>query len=364
MKFSKIWLTALILPLLFSFTTQREFTKTINKEFDISASGTVDLQHRKGKTNVHIWNQNKVKIDVTIRVETTTEAKANQVFERISPEFENSSSLVKSVTKIQDKSKWKFWNWNSKDKYHVDYEIYMPASVKLNSSISYGFISIPNIENNLNVKLRYSDMKAADVNGTANLDFAYSHANIANMGDADIDMRYSDLTAESADDVHLDAGYSKINLANAETLNADSRYSDLVLGEVGKLNLDAGYGSTKAKAVGEAILDGRYTDFSFESMSGRGDFDLSYSDVKIGGLSNSFGEISADGNYSDVIITLASGTGFKLEASTKYGSISVPSGFDSNYDHSKSGSQTRKGTFGNGNGTISIELSYGGLKIK
>ena len=50
------------------FTTFGEFTKTIKREFDISANGTTYLSNKYGKIEVKTWDKNRVKIAVTIVV--------------------------------------------------------------------------------------------------------------------------------------------------------------------------------------------------------------------------------------------------------------------------------------------------------
>ena len=60
-----------------------EFTKNINKEFNISANGDVSLANKYGKVDLKTWSQNKVKIDITITVDARNQSNADDIFERI-----------------------------------------------------------------------------------------------------------------------------------------------------------------------------------------------------------------------------------------------------------------------------------------
>lgn len=84
----------------------QEFTKTVKKEFPINATGTVDLSNKYGKVDVHTWERDRVKIDVTIVVDARSESTAQEVFNRIQIDFSNDDSFVKAETSIETNKSW------------------------------------------------------------------------------------------------------------------------------------------------------------------------------------------------------------------------------------------------------------------
>ena len=118
-------------------TTQQEFSKTINKQFDISPDGLVNLSNKYGKIDIKTWDQNRVRISVKIVVDAKDEETAQEVFNRISVNFSNTSSQVTASTEIASKkSSW--WGWgNDSDDFAINYEVSMPTTGNLDVTAKY-----------------------------------------------------------------------------------------------------------------------------------------------------------------------------------------------------------------------------------
>ena len=61
----------------------QEFIKTINREFSTAQEGTTALYNKYGKVNVNTWQNNSVKIEITIMVNTNSQREADKTFDRI-----------------------------------------------------------------------------------------------------------------------------------------------------------------------------------------------------------------------------------------------------------------------------------------
>ena len=115
----------------------REFSKTINKQFNMPADGLVELSNRHGKIDIKTWDQSAARISVKILVDAKDEEDAQEVFDRININFYNTSETVGAETEIEDRrSSW--WNWgDNSDEFSINYEVFMPASANLDVTAKY-----------------------------------------------------------------------------------------------------------------------------------------------------------------------------------------------------------------------------------
>ena len=103
----KIILALFLVSLCFSMSPPawQEFSQTIKKEFEISPDGTTSISNKYGKVDVKTWNNNRVRIEVKIVVNTTSEDLAHSVFQRIGVDFKNAPSRVEASTNIEPEKK-------------------------------------------------------------------------------------------------------------------------------------------------------------------------------------------------------------------------------------------------------------------
>ena len=105
---STIWSNSLFAENTFK---KSEFTRKVNKEFDVSATGEVKVHNKYGNVNITTWDKNKVKFDIIIKIKTNDKSRADEAFERIKVTFNNTSDLVEATTTFESRKKrdWKFW---------------------------------------------------------------------------------------------------------------------------------------------------------------------------------------------------------------------------------------------------------------
>jgi acylphosphatase len=85
--------------------TAKKYSKSIEKNFPISAKGEVVIINQYGNLDINTWNKNEVQFKVEIVVNATSESVAEDVFEAISVEFEGNKSLVRAETVIEEKKR-------------------------------------------------------------------------------------------------------------------------------------------------------------------------------------------------------------------------------------------------------------------
>ena len=80
----------------------QEFSRTINREFNTTADGMTALYNKYGTVNVKTWQNNAVKIDITIVVNAGSQREADKIFDRIKVNFANAVGYVKAETMIEN----------------------------------------------------------------------------------------------------------------------------------------------------------------------------------------------------------------------------------------------------------------------
>ena len=206
----------------------QEFSKTIKKEFPISATGLVDLTNKYGKVDVQTWERNRVKIDVTIVVDARSESAAQEVFDRIQIDFSNDDDFVKAATSIESGNSW-WGGWNNKTEFQVNYEVYMPATCNLELENQYGNATVAAISGNADIEVKYGDFQLEGVGGDLKVELGYGNGTVVKARDMTADVAYSKININDAQDISFDTRYSKIYLEKGATIKAESRYDQFTM---------------------------------------------------------------------------------------------------------------------------------------
>jgi len=184
-------LLLLVLVGLVSTTTyaddgREEFTKTIKKEFDITKTGEIGISNQFGKVEINTWNKNRAKFSIVIAVRTSSESKAQEIFDRIDIDFANGSDYVKAVTEIgSQRSKWGWggWSGNNNADFAINYEVFVPKSVAL-------------------------DITADGFTGSLEFEMAHGNGTIVMANSLDADISHSNIRFKKLGNVQLEAAHN------------------------------------------------------------------------------------------------------------------------------------------------------------
>ncbi|MEM1321986.1 MAG: hypothetical protein AAGG75_17130 [Bacteroidota bacterium] len=342
---------------------RKDFSKTINKEFDISSEGEVELRNKYGEINLKTWDQNKVKIDVTITVHAKSESNAQEVFERVDVDFANGRDFVRAHTEIQPKKK-SWWGSSGKHDFSIDYEVYMPRSNKLNLSNKYGNTYIEKLDNTVTLEIKYGNF-SADAVGNLNVSLGYGNGSIVQAEEAQIEIKYSKLRLKSAKDVFVDSKYSKIYIDNANDVNSESSYDHYELGEVRDFKNTGKYDHFEVDHVDNIKIYTKYTNLSLDKLSTNADIEMQHGGTSIHSLEDGFGRITLVGKYASFKIDVVDNAKFQLDAVTTHAGVHYPNAMNVIYEKSRNSDHEVEGYMGTkgASSVIKARLSYGGLKI-
>jgi hypothetical protein len=344
----------------------QEFTKTVKKEFPISPTGLVDLTNKYGKVEVHTWERDRVKIDVTIVVDARSESAAQDVFDRIQIEFNNDNDFVKAETIIESSNSWWGGGWNNKSEFQINYEVYMPASCNLELNNQYGDSNVEAISGKADVNVKYGNFQLEGVGGDLHVYLGYGNGTVVKARDVSAEVSYSKINFNTVQDVDFTTKYSKIYLDQGASIKADSRYDHFSLGKIDRLNCESRYGNIEVGDAETVIANSRYTDYIVGQLRESADFSIEYGGLKVKDLKKGFSNVVLEGKYSDFKVYVEPGASFTLDGATNYAGIVYPTGMNVTYEKDKGTSHEVKGHVGTEGARSSIKanLNYGGLKVR
>jgi hypothetical protein len=350
------------------FEVAKEFQKTINKEFPITADGEVAIHNKYGKVDIHTGDFNKVNIKITITVDTKNAEKADELFERISVDFSHSESFVKAVTNIESKSSsWFNWGSNSSGSYKIDYDVEMPIGCSLDLKNKYGHSYVDNLRNDADFEIKYGNLKTEDIAGDVKLTLGYGKGNLGSVHDLKLLIKYSQLEADKANNIFSETKYSGLNFSEVGgQLDVVSKYDKYTVGSVGDFEFEGKYGNIVITEVGDLYVNVGYTDIIIDKLQNRGIFEVTYGKTEIDQLNQGFDKVSYQGKYTDLIIDLDADFDVTMELENKYGSIKYPEMMTVSRDIRDGNHRiVRCGTSGaQGKGSIAVDISYGNIKIR
>ncbi|MCB9081291.1 MAG: hypothetical protein H6555_06230 [Lewinellaceae bacterium] len=344
---------------------RQEFTKTIRKEFPITATGTTELINKYGKIDVKTWSSNKVKITVNIVVNASSESNAQRDFDRINVQFSNQSDYVRAETVIEpQKSRWP-WTVSSdvKNDYSINYEVYLPASNQLKVDHRYGDLYVAAMTGKASLDVKYVNFKLEGIGPNSSLLFGYGNGTIAKAEDLTTEVSYSNLTIDQATNLTLNTKYTQVMVNKATDVTCTSRYDNYKLGAIRDFKNAGMYDNFTISSVRTCEVSGKYSQVQANNVTGRATLDLVYGSANIR-LDKGFSEATINGRYTDVKVRVAPGVPYALEAMASYAGINYPKSLSVTHNISKSTSQEVRGYSGDKSAPmIRAQLSYGGMKL-
>jgi len=282
-----------------------EKRKTYSKAYTLSAAQAVKIKNSFGTVKLSTVTGNEVKVDVTIIVRSSTDAKAQEMLDNINITDKSSGNLVSFETKNEAGDngnggrKGKKGNGDQQNM-EINYVVYMPDANRLEVLNEFGTTTI---DDRTGVTL---------------------------------------LTAKFGD---LNVG----NLARSEAVNVE--FGSLNGGQITGGNLSVKYSSAKVKALAGAMK------CNFE-----------FGDAKVG-FTNALTDVSINNSYSDVTITVPNSFNGTYDIYTNFGDFSNSTGFkikavDDDNESSIKFDKSWAGVSGNGSVKVKIKSNFGKVSLK
>lgn len=325
--------------------------KTIKKEFDVNATALLKVNNSYGNLNITSWNENRVVIEVHIKINGNNEEKVAQKLEEITVAFESNSSMVSAKTVFnKNKSSWG-WGWNNNNvNMQINYNIKLPIKHSVHLNNDYGNIILDRIDGHAKINCDYGRLEIGELRGRNNqLNFDYtSKSTIDFIQSGTINADYSGFTIKKAGDLTIRTDYTNSTIEKMGNLDYNSDYGRIEVGEAKDI-----------KGIGD------YITVKLGIMHGNVDLSSDYGSIKIAEMAADANNLNIRSDYTGVKIGYAADYHFNFEIKTSYAGVSGRDDFQINISEVKNNRKYFKGYYGSANSgnTVTLSSDYGGISF-
>ena len=347
-QFNILLLTLLLIPFLgfsnddFNYTKQ----KVINKAYIVNSDAGVNIDNSYGTIFVTTWNEDKIEIEVTIKVSGNSENWVNAKLAAIDVDFTALKSMVSAKTTFTNTSTQKNGRDNS---FEINYTVKIPknGTVKLNNK--YGNIGTTDLFSSTDINCKYGKINLGRLNGNINnIQISYSsNSTIEFLKNGAVNARYSGLKMDEVNKIDLFSDYSEIDINQGNDIKYISKY-----------------GSVKIKKLNSLDATGNYLTIYVGSVNNQLNLKARYSNINIDAIQPKANNIQIAAAYTGIDIGFQNNYSFDFDVSLKFA--------DFKYDnelsiYSKEETNTAKRFSGyfkkKGENKITITSEYGNVKL-
>ena len=332
----------------FSINEEPPFVKqkVINKAYLVKPDAGINIDNAYGNISVSTWNEDKIELDILIKVSGDSEKWVNRRIEGIDVKIDAFTNLVSAKTVIEDSN---FYNNGNTNSMEINYVIKIPKNGSVKLTNKYGSIFCDDIQGNLDVDCAYGKIVLAKMNGNSSkIELAYCpKSTIELIKNGIIEAKYSGITINDVSNLKIDTNYTDVNVASCQNLIYDSNYGKLKFDKVNNLT---GSGNYMALNIGE--------------ISNNLQVETQYSKIVIGTISEKANNILIDSGYSDISIGFDANFAFDFDLSAKYGNIKLDSEFEySNKEITNTSKQYNGFYKQKGMNKLNISSMYGNINL-
>lgn len=335
----KILWMALVLFAVHGAKAQERVQKTIEKSFPLSGTGELQLENKYGNVTFKGWDQNKVSISISIKVNHRRKENAEDLLQRINPEIKTSNSYVSIVSEISNKNTgWfaDFFNRNNPidfDRSHVqiDYEIHLPVKAGIKVTNRFGDVVLENCDGPLTALIEHGNLWIGENLNKADIILKYGKVRAKDLNYADLDLKNGELDMEDSKSLRLRSDGTEINIHSVSSLEIYSNKDNILVSEVGTL-----YGNME------------FTTFKLDRLAQEVDLKLKIVDFRVYEIINPSAEIAIEQESADISLSVTNFS-HRFTATLEEGVVRLPKSFENvNSEMLDKGRRLRK-----------IEATYG-----
>lgn len=320
--------------------------KIINKAYFVKPDAGIKINNSYGNITISTWDEDKIELDILIKVEGNSEKWVNRRIDGIDVKIEAFTNLVTAKTIIEDSN---FYNNGNSNSMEINYIIKIPKNGSVDLNNKYGNVYTTAIFGNVDIDCEYGKIVLGKLNGNSTkIALGYCpKSTIEFVKNGKIMAKYSGLTIDEAVGLNLDSNYTDVNIGVCQNLVYDSNYGKL---KFDKMNNIKGSGNYMSLNIGEIIHN-----LQVETQ---------YSKITIGTISEKANTISINSGYTDLTIGFDANFYFDFDLSTKYGNMKLDSDFEfSNREVTNSAKQYSGFYKKRGLNKIDISAMYGNISL-
>lgn len=320
--------------------------KNIKKAFIVNADAGIDITNSYGTVFVTTWNEDKIELDILIKVTGDSENWVNQRLNDITVDINALKSLVTAKTQIQNN------NYRSKGRnnsFEINYIIKIPKNGSVILDNKYGNITTSDLYAPTTITCKYGKINLGKLNhprNTITIEYC-SNSTIGFMKNGLVTARYSGLTIDEL---------SKIELL--------SDYTDTSIGDANDIKYTSKYGTVKIKETNTLEGIGNYLTIKVGTVNQQLKLNTKFSSIDIGLLQPNVQSVWINAGYTGVKVGFNPNFVFDFEVSLRYADFKYDSELEfstkaeTNYSKSYNGFYKKRGA-----NSLVINSEYGNVSL-
>lgn len=320
--------------------------KAIKKAYIVNPDAGIDITNSYGNVYVTTWNEDKIELDILIKVTGDREEWVNKKIDDINVDIDALKNLVTAKTVIANNS-GKGSGKNST--IEINYTIKIPKNGGVKLYNKYGDIITTDLFAATNIKCKYGKITLGKLNSSNNqIDIEYCNKSSVDYAKtATISADYSGLAMNDFGNVVLNADYTDISFVSGSNLKYDCNYGKLNFGKI--VNLEG---------------NGDYLTIRVNDISNNLKVGTSYSKLTVENVAAKAGNIQVNSEYTGIDINYNPGYNFDFDISLKYANLKYDGDLEMNSKQETSFNKSYKGYYKkSGVNKITITSEYGNVDL-
>lgn len=320
--------------------------KNIKKTYIVNSNAGIDIENKYGNISVSTWDEDKIDLDITIKVNGPNENWVNEKLNNIDVNITALKSMVTAVTSIGTSS---YKSKGSNNSFEINYVIKIPKNGSVKLLNKYGNIATENIFGAADIACRYGKISLGKLNSSTN----------------NVKIEYcQNSTIDYIKNGNIEARYSGLKINESGNLNLDTNYTDLVILEGQNIKYDCNYGTFKFQKINSFSGAGNYLTISIGEISNSVNLDTNYSKINISTITSKANNVNINSGYSDVYLGYDMNYSFDFDINTRYGGIKSDNSLDVMVNETKNTSKRISGfNKKKGQNKVTINSNYGNVTL-
>lgn len=347
-KLYKTIIVLLLFPILGFANDEAIITKqkNIKRAYIVNSDAGIDITNTYGMVFVTTWDEDKIELDIVIKVSGDNENWVTQKLNDITVDINALKSMVTAKTQIENN---KYRSKGRNNNFEINYVIKIPKNGSITIDNKYGNITTTDLNAPTSILCKYGKITMGRLNNIKNniiIEYC-SNSIIAYCKNANIIARYSGLSIEAL---------SKIDLI--------SDYTDTSIGTAGDVKYSSKYGTIKIKEANSLDGIGNYLTIKLGTLNSQLKLQTKFSSIDIGLIQAKANSIAINAGYTGVKVGFSPYYAFDFDVTLRYADFKYDSEFEfsnkaeTNYTKNFNGYYKKKGV-----NTVAIISEYGNVTL-
>ncbi|MBC8111463.1 MAG: hypothetical protein H7Y04_10420, partial [Verrucomicrobia bacterium] len=173
-----------------------EKRKKISRNFKVNVSDKLQISNQFGKVHINTWDKNEMQVDVEVIAKAGSEAKAQEILDKINIEISQNQGLIVFKT-VQESINSR---GNDRKSFEINYVAYMPRNNPLTLRNSFGDTYIANLNGRADITSSHGSLRTEKLmNNDNDVDISFGNGSILYVKGGKLAIAHSDFTLGNAE---------------------------------------------------------------------------------------------------------------------------------------------------------------------